>query len=482
MAVKGIFSAVLLALALTVGGASSYKLSQEDGSADIGAYHVQPGRCANVERRLGRTRYDYFFRENPYRMTFLSDTISSSAVPPPSTNGGAGSVVPAPGKTGGAGSVVPPSGKTGGAGTPSSSAGTSGDDTAFEEMDATSLCAYNPDLTEGYSGNYEDQKPYLVYSRCLYGTNDMKALCGTTDAEGRPTRIINPVQATCPQGTKCKNLCATMTDRLLTSPYAAQQVQLAQCFPMPMWQKLTDMYRPRPATQAPTVPADPAHEPKAGAAGGPTPKTGAPSRTGTGAPGARAGNLAPVAADPFSGSGSKYSSDDPKVVDKTPAQDPSKEPTHVSADGTIPGKVLPAPPSSKPATPDGQSSTARPSGQAGVHIQRPEDSDERFIPLSTDDGEGTGSAYIHSKLVDPDSTTEVGGTSPNSEGALDSVHKPSPFGVSLSSIPSTDTDHGDSGLQAETANGGQRPHQNPLSLMGFRKRAIHRPSHPGHAR
>jgi len=203
-------SFVLISLTRAV----AYRLSPDDGQADIGAYHVQPGRCANVERSLGRTKYDHFFRSSPSHTTF--------STAPPSDEGGSSGVRAT--DLDGAGSGV-------------------------EQMDATSLCAFNPELTQGYGGEFDKYQLYLVYSRCIYGTNEMRVLCGTTDENGKPTHIVNVVQATCPQGTKCKNLCATMKDPSLTSPYAAKQVQLAQCMPMDQWQKLTDMYKPKPVSE-----------------------------------------------------------------------------------------------------------------------------------------------------------------------------------------------------------------------------------------
>ncbi|CBQ67951.1 conserved hypothetical protein [Sporisorium reilianum SRZ2] len=240
-----------------------YKLSPVDGQADIGAYHVQPGRCAGVESRL-RTKYRYFFGASPFHTTF--DQI----------------VHPDP--------------------TVSSSAGSG---TNVEQMDATALCAFNPLLTEGYGGGFDSLNFYLVYSRCIYGTDEMRVLCGTTDGKGVPIdSYFNLIQAKCPQGTRCKNLCASMTDPKLTSPYAAKQVQLAQCMPDAQWQHLTDMYRPKTDS---------------GPAGGKQPEK--PEAT----------NVPKV---------------DPTVVDKPPAN-PTKDETKPAKDGTIAGKVLPAPADAK---------------------------------------------------------------------------------------------------------------------------------------
>ena len=175
---------------------SAYKLSS-DGQADIGAYHVQPGRCSGVETRLGHQNYLNFFRTSPFHTTF------TQILTDPSTS------------------------------------------LDIDAMDATSLCAFNPSLTEGYGGGFDELKLYLVYSRCIYGTNEMRVLCGAVDASGKPlNQYANLIQATCPTGTRCKNLCATMRDPSLTSKYAAKQVQLAQCIDQTAWQRLTDLYRP----------------------------------------------------------------------------------------------------------------------------------------------------------------------------------------------------------------------------------------------
>ncbi|SPO20218.1 uncharacterized protein UTRI_00611_B [Ustilago trichophora] len=238
----------------------SYKLSPVDGQADIGAYHVQPGRCADVEKHLGRKVYENFFHSSPFQTSFTpTDPESYNPNPPPSHG-----IHP---DVNGAGSGV-------------------------ESMDATSLCSFNPKLTEGYGGGFDKMKLYLVYSRCLYGTEQMRVLCGSTDGKGKPDKIANLVQAGCPTGTKCKNLCATMRDPSLTSQYAAPQVQLAQCMELDFWQKLTDMYKPK----------------------------------------------APGQPDPPNGKGNGDKSD-PKVVDKAP-KEPTKDQTHPDQDGTIPGKVL----------------------------------------------------------------------------------------------------------------------------------------------
>lgn len=237
----------------------SYMLSPIDGQADIGAYHVQPGRCADVEKHLGRKVYENFFH-SPFQTSFTPMGPESYDPNPPRSSGTHPDV-------NGAGSGV-------------------------EAMDATSLCSFNPELTEGYGGGFDKMKLYLVYSRCLYGTEQMRVLCGSTDGKGKPDKIANLVQAGCPTGTRCKNLCATMRDPSLTSQYAVPQVQLAQCMELDYWQKLTDMYKPK-------------------APGQPGPRNG-------------------------KGSGDKS---DPKVVDKTP-KEPTKDQPHPDQDGTIPGKVL----------------------------------------------------------------------------------------------------------------------------------------------
>ena len=166
-------------------------------------------------------------------------------------------------------------------------------------MDATSLCAFNPELTEGYGGGFDSMRLYLVYARCIYGTDEMRVLCGTTNGQGVPGNLYNLVSATCPQGTKCKNLCATMRDPHLTSPYAAKQVQLAQCMPLAQWQHLTDMYKPKPQPE-----------------------------------------FHPASARTDAGKGGKTDKIDPKVVDKPPQANPTKDQTKVDKDGTIAGKVL----------------------------------------------------------------------------------------------------------------------------------------------
>ncbi len=147
-----------------------------------------------MERQLGRTRYDYFFRQSPFQTTFSSIL--------PADNGITSSL---------------PLVLFSAAYTRPRCSGRSCAGSGVEQLDATSLCAFNPALTEGYGGGFDKMKLYLVYSRCIYGTNEMRVLCGQTDANGKPTRILNVVQASCPQGTKCKNLCATMKDPSLTS-------------------------------------------------------------------------------------------------------------------------------------------------------------------------------------------------------------------------------------------------------------------------
>lgn len=179
------FRQLLLAIFCLIAGSSSveaYNLSPETGTADIGAYHVQPGRCENIERTL-RRRYYYFFRQSIPRM-------------------------PTP------------------------------------QMDSTALCADDPTLTQGYSGNFQD-KPYLVYARCLYGRNAIRALCGTTDQTGKPTQIVSPIEAACPKYTRCKNLCATKVNNDQATIYEPAQVQLAQCMPIDMWTRLTQLYAPQ---------------------------------------------------------------------------------------------------------------------------------------------------------------------------------------------------------------------------------------------
>ncbi|KAJ1028882.1 hypothetical protein NDA18_000808 [Ustilago nuda] len=253
------FTNLILVVIGIATGVLSYKLSSDDGQADIGAYHVQPGRCASVERRLGRTKYDYFFHSDPTITSFTPGTPSNPSPPPPPSNGEAGS--------------------------------------GIEQMDATALCSFNPELTQGYGGGFDEMKLYLVYSRCLYGTETMRVLCGTTNAHGKPIASYNVVQATCPAGTKCKNFCATMQNPSLTSPFAAKQVQLAQCLSIDQWQKLTDMYKPK-----------------------------SPPSLSNAAPGG-GGNRADAKVDP-------------KVVEKVPEGDPTKDPMHVDKDGTIAGKVF----------------------------------------------------------------------------------------------------------------------------------------------
>ncbi|KAJ1030146.1 hypothetical protein NDA16_001058 [Ustilago loliicola] len=170
MARFAILTLLLLAASTRV---LSYKLSPDDGQADIGAYHVQPGRCTGVERRLGRTKYNYFFYSDPFLTSFSPGPSSYSATSSDSTP-------PSPGDADGAGSGI-------------------------EQMDATSLCAFNPELTEGYGGGFDEMELYLVYSRCLYGTDSMRVLCGTTDGRGKPTNTYNLVQATSPSGGKDKD-------------------------------------------------------------------------------------------------------------------------------------------------------------------------------------------------------------------------------------------------------------------------------------
>lgn len=223
--------------------AAAYKLDAEDGQAEIGAYHIQPGRCAGVEQRLGHTKYSQYYHWSPFHTSF--------------TELGYGNDV--------------------------------------EQMDSTALCANNPALTQGYGGGFDKMRIYLVYGRCVYGTQDMKVMCGTITEQGRPSHnILNVVQASCPAGTRCKNLCATMQDPSLTSKFAVKQVQLAQCMPIPQWKKLTEMYRPK----ASPVPA----------------------------------------AYQVAAAGSQKI--DPKVVDKAPAGNPTVDPVHVDKDGTIPGRVV----------------------------------------------------------------------------------------------------------------------------------------------
>lgn len=247
--VQSTFALLLVTVTLLLASfppVTSYHLSPNDGQADIGAYHVQPGRCADVERRLGR-RYTYFWRSSPFYTTFTPDPSSS---------------------------LVPTAGS------------------GVEQMDATSLCTSDPLLNEGYGAGFDTMRLYLVYSRCLFGTNEMRVLCGTIDDKGKPMNsYFNLVQAGCPQGTRCKNLCATMRDPKLTSPYAAKQVQLAQCMDEKQWEKLTDMYKPKPATLG-------------------MPATPPPSHL------------------------------DPQVVDKVPAKDPTQDQTKPDQDGTIAGQVL----------------------------------------------------------------------------------------------------------------------------------------------
>ncbi|TKY90767.1 hypothetical protein EX895_000765 [Sporisorium graminicola] len=287
------FSANLVVFMLTL--VSAYKLSTVDGQADIGAYHVQPGRCAGVEQRL-RARYRYFFGASPFHTAF--DQLTH---PAPSSNS--------------------------------------------DQMDATALCAFNPLLTEGYGGGFDNMNFYLVYSRCIYGTDEMRVLCGTTDGKGVPIdSYFNLIQARCPRGMKCKNLCASMVRPELTSPFAAKQVQLAQCMAESQWQTLTDMYRPQnasaPASPAPASSGNPA-KPKAAA---------------------------------------KPSKVDPTVVDKPPVTNPTKDQTHTAKDGTIPGKVLPPdaaatgddaakpnPPPKAPAPPAASSPATPDAGQAAPH-------------------------------------------------------------------------------------------------------------------
>lgn len=273
---------------------AAYKLSPDDGQADIGAYHVQPGRCAGVEQRLGRTKYDHFFRSSPSHTTF---------------------------------SIAPPSDDGGSSGVPASDLDWAG--SGVEQMDATSLCAFNPELTQGYGGGFDKMQLYLEYSRCIYGTNEMRALCGTTDENGKPSHNVNVVQANCPQGTKCKNLCATMKDPSLTSPYAAKQVQLAQCMPMDQWQKLTDMYKPKPVS-------------------GPKP-------------------------DPHwisYASLVKPPSVNDRVVTKKPIRDPRWDPLHVDNDGTNTGKK-PAPSPAGNAPPKDPQPVRTPGSSVGRVIADP---------------------------------------------------------------------------------------------------------------
>lgn len=121
------------------------------------------------------------------------------------------------------------------------------------QMDSTALCADDPQLTQGYSGNFVD-KPYLMYARCLYGRNTIRALCGTTDRGGKPTQIVSPVEATCPKYTRCKNLCATKVNNALGTAYEPVQVQLAQCMPFDMYDNLTRLYAPKSPSRRPNTP------------------------------------------------------------------------------------------------------------------------------------------------------------------------------------------------------------------------------------
>lgn len=190
MVSQRILSTLVAILLSAICFANAYNLSETDGTANIGAYHVQPGRCANVERTL-RRRYYYFFRQSIPHM-------------------------PTP------------------------------------QMDSTALCADDPMLTEGYSGDFQD-KPYLMYARCLYGRNTIRALCGTTDRSGKPTQIVSPVEAACPKYTRCKNLCATKVNNGLATAYEPAQVQLAQCMPFATWDRLTQLYAPPQTRRAPGV-------------------------------------------------------------------------------------------------------------------------------------------------------------------------------------------------------------------------------------
>lgn len=258
------FHALISLFALLFASASvlAYKLSPSDGQAVIGAYHVQPGRCADVERRLGRATYAAFLRTTPFHTSFAELFSPNPAIPRSDLNPDADSSVSGVG---------------------------------VEQMDATSLCAFNPALTEGYGGGFDKMKLYLVYSRCIYGSDEMRGLCGVTNAAGKPSGLSNLVQAACPSGTKCKNLCATMVNPSLTSPYAAKQVQLAQCMPMDQWQKLTDMYRPKSP-----------------------------------------GSTKPQAADVHAHQGKV----DPIVVENALPKTPATDPTPMVTDGTIPGLIL----------------------------------------------------------------------------------------------------------------------------------------------
>ncbi|PWY98796.1 hypothetical protein BCV70DRAFT_27891 [Testicularia cyperi] len=190
------FGLVLL-LFLLVAWISAYDLDK-DGTASIGAYYVQPGRCAGVEKTL-RWRYRYFFRPN------IPETVY-------------------PGKL------------------------------DINDMDSTFLCSWDPQLTEGYGGSFDGENPYLLYARCHRGTNEVVALCDTIDDKGKPSKIVSPVKATCPAGTRCKNFCATMQDPSKANRYAAQQVQLTQCLPDAEWSELTDKYRPKSVANAAQAP------------------------------------------------------------------------------------------------------------------------------------------------------------------------------------------------------------------------------------
>lgn len=181
---------LVLPLLLLVSPGLTYKLSPTTGRASVGAYDIQPGRCSLIERSLGHSLYGLFF---------------TPAIPTPF---------------------------------PATS--------PVSDLDSTSLCAFNPSLTQGYGSGFNDLQLYLVYARCLYGTNDMRVICGTADGRGKPTgQYWSVVQATCPRGTRCKNLCATKERPDLTSKWAKDQVQLAQCVEERVWEGLTDMYRPR---------------------------------------------------------------------------------------------------------------------------------------------------------------------------------------------------------------------------------------------
>ncbi|KAI3487998.1 hypothetical protein L1887_48081 [Cichorium endivia] len=94
--------------------AAAYKLDAEDGQAEIGAYHIQPGRCAGVEQR-----------PRPHQ---VQPVLPLESVPHIVHELGYGNDV--------------------------------------EQMDSTALCANNPALTEGYGGGF-DQDAHLPRVRTL---------------------------------------------------------------------------------------------------------------------------------------------------------------------------------------------------------------------------------------------------------------------------------------------------------------------------